>query len=254
MLRHAFVFAGGYGTRLQPYTHHTPKPLLHVFGRPMLHYVLRYLVEVGIRHVTVNAAHLAEQFEDLPRAGAAMGLDLRVSAQSKPLEHAGDLAYARDFWARLGDAPFAGFNGDTLLWVDPAVLHAAAETVTPEAPILILTHHTDADPLHSAGGRLLGVGSHRYRDGDPTEHGDDIGIKLFHPSVQRFLPAPGTTGSFHGSGGLVQRVLSAGLDVRTQLLTRYDRVEIGTREDYEARDENTALRALATRLSDVPVS
>ena len=248
MLRHAFVFAGGYGTRLRPYTYHTPKPLLEVFGQPLLHYLLRYLRYAGIEHVTVNAAHLAEQFADLPAAGAALGLDVHVSAQEEPLEHAGDLAFATDFWARVGDEPFAGFNGDTLLWMEPAVLHTAAERVSPEAPVLILTHETETNPLHSQEGRLVGVGAHRYRAGEATEHADDIGVKVFHPSVRRFLPEPGTPGSFHGAGGFVQRITDAGLDVQTVPIGAYERVEIGTTAEYEARETNAPLRALTERL------
>ena len=254
MLHHAFVFAGGYGTRLRPYTHHTPKPLLDVFGRPVLHYLLRYLAHAGIRHVTVNAAHLAEQFADLPERERALGLDLHVSVQPEPLEHAGDLAFATAFWARVGDEPFAGFNGDTLLWLEPAVLHAAARAVTPEAPLLLLTHPTEANPLHSsAEGQLLRVGSHVYRPGSATAHADDIGVKLFHPCVRRFLPEPGAAASFHGARGLVQRVISAGLDVRTQPVTGYERVELGTTADYEARDANASLRALTERLEALPL-
>lgn len=252
-LHHAFVFAGGYGTRLRPYTYHTPKPLLEVFGRPLLHYLLRYLAHAGVRHVTVNAAHLAEQFASLPQTGTALGIDLDVSTQPAPLEHAGDLAFAEAFWDRLGDVPFAGINGDTLFWIEPDVLHAAAAQVTPEAPILILTHQTDANPLHIADDRLLGVGTHTYRAGEATERADDVGIKLFHSSVRRFLPTPGTSGSFHGANGLVQRVLIAGLDVRTRPVPAYDRVEMGTTAEYEARDANAALRALTTRLATLPV-
>lgn len=254
MLRHAFVFAGGFGTRLRPYTHHTPKPLLEVAGRPLLHYLLRYLAHAGITHVTVNAAHLAEQFGGLPATGEALGLDLHVSTQPEPLEHAGDLAFATDFWDQLGDAPFAGFNGDTLFWLAPAALHAAAETVTEAAPILILTHESEANPLHSHAGQLLAVGAHRYRDGSATEHADDVGVKLFHPSVRPYLPEPGSRGSFHGRNGLVQRVVDAGLEVRTRPVSDFERVEIGTTAEYEARAENAALRALTQRLATLPLS
>jgi MurNAc alpha-1-phosphate uridylyltransferase len=253
MLRHAFVFAGGFGTRLRPYTNHTPKPLLEVSGRPMLHYLLRYLAHAGVQHVTVNAAHLAEQFADLPAAGPALGLDLHVSMQAEPLEHAGDLAFATDCWDRAGDHVVAGFNGDTLFWLDPDVLHAAADCVTEQAPVLILTHQTEANPLHSAAGQLLGVGQHAYREGHATTHADDIGIKLFHPSVRRFLPEPGQRGSLHGPNSLVERVVNAGLDVRTQPVTGFERVEIGTTTDYEARADNAALRALTDRLAALPL-
>ena len=64
MPRKAVVLAAGLGTRLRPLTLMTPKPLLPVWGEPMVERVVNMLGDWGVEEVTVNAHHLAEQVED----------------------------------------------------------------------------------------------------------------------------------------------------------------------------------------------
>jgi len=59
----AVILAAGLGTRLRPYTEHTPKPLLPVQGKPILHWILRALPrEVNKVYIVVH--YLAEQIEN----------------------------------------------------------------------------------------------------------------------------------------------------------------------------------------------
>ena len=59
--RKAVVLAAGLGTRLRPLTDSTPKPLLPVWGEPMLERILRMLEEWGVEEIAVNAHHIAEK-------------------------------------------------------------------------------------------------------------------------------------------------------------------------------------------------
>lgn len=254
-LTRAFVYAAGLGTRLRPYTHETPKPMLEVFGRPLLEYLLRFLAHAGIEAVTVNTWHLAGHFERLPEIAAGFGLDVALSRQPGCFEHGGDLACAQDFLAGLAaDERFVGLNGDTLFDLDWAQVEAAAGRVGPDAPLLVLTQATDKNLLRVRDSRLVGIGDTAYGDVDLAAAGraDDFGIKVFHASIREHLPEPGQTCSFHGAQGLVGRVVAAGKRVLVQPVRDAERVEIGTVEDYEARMSNAALRALTDRLAAMP--
>lgn len=55
------IFAAGLGTRLRPLTEHCPKAMVRVKGKPLLEYVIRKMVDVGVKRVVVNVHHLAEQ-------------------------------------------------------------------------------------------------------------------------------------------------------------------------------------------------
>jgi len=59
----AVIPVAGKGTRLRPHTHHTPKPLLRVAGKPVLAYILDDLVELGVEEVVFIVGHLREAIE-----------------------------------------------------------------------------------------------------------------------------------------------------------------------------------------------
>jgi glucose-1-phosphate thymidylyltransferase len=54
----------GKGTRLRPHTYATPKPLLHVGGRPVMSYILDDLRELGVDEAVFITGYLKEHIED----------------------------------------------------------------------------------------------------------------------------------------------------------------------------------------------
>ena len=53
----------GKGTRLRPHTHHIPKPLLEVAGKPVLAYLLDDLLALGIQEMVFIVGHLRDTME-----------------------------------------------------------------------------------------------------------------------------------------------------------------------------------------------
>jgi len=64
MIKKAFIFAAGLGTRLRPLTLKCPKPLLKIKGKTLLSNTLKFLEEYGINQAVINAHHLSEQIVD----------------------------------------------------------------------------------------------------------------------------------------------------------------------------------------------
>jgi glucose-1-phosphate thymidylyltransferase len=59
----AVIPLAGKGTRLRPHTHHTPKPLLRVAGKPVLAYILDDLVKIGVEEVVFIVGHLRDTMQ-----------------------------------------------------------------------------------------------------------------------------------------------------------------------------------------------
>lgn len=60
----ALILAAGFGTRLLPYTGHTPKPLFPISGKPLLTILIENLKRSGCTGIMINTHHLHEQIED----------------------------------------------------------------------------------------------------------------------------------------------------------------------------------------------
>ncbi len=61
----AIIIAAGMGTRLRPLTLSTPKPLIKVFGKPMIERNVEFLLEKGIKEIVIVTGYLGEQFSFL---------------------------------------------------------------------------------------------------------------------------------------------------------------------------------------------
>jgi len=126
-LASAMLLAAGRGERMRPLTDSTPKPLLHVRGKPLMQWPLEGLARDGVRQVLVNTAWLGEQIPaTFGETFAAPGLPpvaLRYSHEGRDfggaLETAGGIVRALPhladvFWVAAGDvyAPDFVFSAD----------------------------------------------------------------------------------------------------------------------------------------------
>ena len=112
----AMLLAAGRGERMRPLTDTTPKPLLHVRGKPLMQWPLEGLARGGVQSVVINTAWLGEQIPallgDAFAAPDLPPLDLRYSHEGQDfggaLETAGGIVRALPhladvFWVAAGD-------------------------------------------------------------------------------------------------------------------------------------------------------
>jgi bifunctional UDP-N-acetylglucosamine pyrophosphorylase/glucosamine-1-phosphate N-acetyltransferase len=105
----AVILAAGLGLRLRPHTLTTPKPLLHVRGRPILNWTLAALPK-EVSRVVVVTHHLAEQFTDYLRTQTHFA-DWATVHQAHPRGTGDALKACRD---AVGSERFLVLNGDDL--------------------------------------------------------------------------------------------------------------------------------------------
>ena len=113
MIRKAVVLAAGLGTRLRPLTCAVPKPLMPVWGEPMLARILDLLRSWGVEEIVVNCHYLHGQVEEFCRKeGAKRAQRIFCSYEPEILGTGGVLNPLRDW---IGTDDFYLVNGDIVV-------------------------------------------------------------------------------------------------------------------------------------------
>jgi MurNAc alpha-1-phosphate uridylyltransferase len=147
----ALIFAAGKGTRMQPLTAHTPKPLLQAGGQRLIDWQLQRLAAAGVDEVIINTSWLAQQFPEVLGA-QRHGLRLHYSAEgSEPLETGGGMLQALPL---LGSDPFLAVNGDVYCDMDLSTLQLRTDDLASLAVVPNPAHHPQGDFV-LRDGRLL---------------------------------------------------------------------------------------------------
>jgi len=120
----AMILAAGRGERMRPLTDLTPKPLLEVRGKPLIHWHLERLAAGGVQEVVINLSWLGDRIRAALGDGTRWGLRIRYSEEGPvPLETGGGIFRALPL---LGAAPFLLVNGDAYSDFDYARLRLPA--------------------------------------------------------------------------------------------------------------------------------
>ena len=110
-IRKAFVLGAGLGTRLRPITNVLPKPLLPIFGKPVITFVLDHLHQIGIEQIVVNTHHLAGKFIEAFPSNEYRGAALKLVREQTRLETGGGIKNVED---EIGQETFVVYSGDLL--------------------------------------------------------------------------------------------------------------------------------------------
>ena len=102
------ILAAGKGTRMRPFSEDYPKPILPIAGRPLLHYQVEAMRELGIRDIVVVIGHLGYKVVRALGDGSELGVRLRYVEQ----EHTLGIAHAVSRLEPFVDRPFFLFLGD----------------------------------------------------------------------------------------------------------------------------------------------
>jgi len=108
----AVILAGGKGTRLRPFTHVFPKPLMPLGNddpMPIIEVVLRQLSRFGFRDVTIITGYLTELIEAFCKDGRKYGTTIDYRREVTPLGTAGGLTLIE-----RPNEPVLVINGDIL--------------------------------------------------------------------------------------------------------------------------------------------
>jgi len=217
----AVILAGGKGTRLVPFTHVFPKPLVPLGAKPILDTILRQLKHFGFTQVTLAVGYMAEMIETYVQHGARYGLEITYSVEEEPLGTVGPLAQMAHLEPR-----FLVMNGDVITNLD----YGALVTFHRQHQGLV-TIGTYKKPLKIDLGIITHAGHHQITDYiEKPVHVFQVsmGVYVFEREVLQYIE-PRKRLDFPD---LVRRLLADGRSVVSYPFEGYW-LNIGNHSDYE---------------------
>ena len=117
----AMILSAGMGTRMGPLTTKTPKPLLKIGNQTLLEIQLNKLIQAGVNEFLINVSYFGNQIIEFvsSKYKNSANLDIQFSEENQPLETAGGIINALDFF---DDSPFLVTNADIFTDFDYSLL------------------------------------------------------------------------------------------------------------------------------------
>jgi mannose-1-phosphate guanylyltransferase len=181
MITQAFVLGAGLGTRLRPLTEDLPKPLIPIFQKPLVTFVLDHLIEAGMKSFVINTHHLADAFRQFFADGKYRGCEVRFRHEPEILGTGGGI---KNIESLLGDEPFVVYSGDILTDIDLKPL-LTEHTRAGNDVTLSLRETSLGKDIAIDGRRVIDI-ENRY--GHAGRY-DFAGISVWTPAIFKRIPA-----------------------------------------------------------------
>ena len=110
------VLAGGFGTRLRPWTYEIPKPILPMLDKTLLEHVVEVVPSDKVDEVVVAGGYKVDDIEAYFKE-ADVSYDVRIVRETEPLGTGGALGNCRD----VVSGQFVCLNGDIISSLDMQV-------------------------------------------------------------------------------------------------------------------------------------
>lgn len=224
----AMVLAAGVGSRLDPLTRSTPKPLVPLANRPVMEHILALLKRHNINDIVSNVHHLPEQVPAYFGDGSNLDMNLTYKHEQILSGDAGGVRSCRKF---LQDGTFLVIMGDLITDAD---ISYVVEQHKSKGAIATIALQKVADVRHfgvavtDADSFIKGF----QEKPSPEEAISDLastGIYVLEPEVFDHMPADGQ----YGFGRqLFPSLVEKGLPVLGVQVFGYWS-DIGTMENYK---------------------
>ena len=223
----AFVLGAGLGTRLRPLTERRPKPLIPVYGKPLITFGFDHLIANGITSFVINTHHCPEAYDQLLPGDRYRGFPLEYRHEPVLLDTGGGI---KNVESCVGDDPFVAYNGDIL----------ADFPLRPTIDRHLQSGNLATLILRSAGGPL----HVQARDGQVTDirgklgNGNDpaflfTGITILSPEIFRHIPS----GRAVSIIPIYLDLIRAGKKIGAGIVDEGLWFDLGTRDAYLAAHE-----------------
>jgi aminoglycoside/choline kinase family phosphotransferase/choline kinase len=220
----AMILAAGYGTRLRPYTDHTPKPLFTIAGRPLLDVIIHQLQKAGCKSVIINTHHLHHKIEKFL---ATQNYSIEVHTRFEPqiLGTGGAIKNVADFW---DNQPFMVVNADIVADIDLEKVYSAHCRQRPPATLVLCDDPAFNSVVVNQNKWITGFSNHIDQSPQPDDLLTFTGIQVLEPQVLHHIPQ----NTFYSSIDAFKKILAGGKRLRAYITPKKQWQDIGTPESY----------------------
>jgi len=178
----AFVLGAGLGARLRPLTDDLPKPLIPIFQKPLISFVLDHLIDSGVQSFVINTHRLPNLFHDFFWENTYDGHSVTLAHEPDLLETGGGIKNVEDI---LRTEPFIVYSGDIL--TDVALEPLIAEHFRAGNYVTLgLRRNTGLGAgVVMRDGRVVEIST----KSNPKENFDYANISVWNPEIFGRIPA-----------------------------------------------------------------
>ncbi len=180
----AVLLAGGLGTRLRPFTEHSPKPLYPFEGKPFIGYLVEQIRDFGIRNILILLGYLPEKIMDYLGDGTDFGVHIEYDIT--PIEY--------ETGARLRAASSKIRDVFLMMYCDnycPIDFPQLLRDFNAQDAFIQLSAYTNYDDYSKSNLRIAKNGlieAYDKKRSAPHLQGVDIGYAIMRKSVFQLLP------------------------------------------------------------------
>lgn len=225
------ILAAGFGTRLLPYTGHTPKPLFTINNRPVLDHIIKSLENAGCEAIMVNTHHLHTKIETFIKE-QKYNIPVNTCYEPEILGTGGAVKNVSDFW---DDRPFMIVNSDVFTNID---FHDVYKFhINHEHPAtLVLYDDENFNTVSVSHDNFITSFSNAP---DNCTKLTFTGIQVLDPGILEYIPG----NEFFSSIDAFKKMMLQGRQIKAYVSNHYSWKDIGTPKSYI----NTSMEFMGSR-------
>ncbi len=177
------IMAGGKGSRLQPQTEKTPKPMLLVSGKPILEHIIKRAIGQGFNHFVIAINYLGEVIENYFKDGQGIGATIQYLHEDSPLGTAGALSLLTD----KPENAFIVTNGDVITDINYSDFLEFHKIQNAAATVAVHTHEFQ---IPYGVVQINGLEIESYEEKPIISNLINAGVYALEPDVLDFIKEP----------------------------------------------------------------
>lgn len=224
----AVIMAGGRGSRLQPLTDETPKPLLKIKDKPIIDFNTDQLALYGIDNIYITIKYLGDQIKRHYGDGSSRGVNFQYIEETTPLGTLGSVGQIENF----ENPNILVMNSDLLTNIDyedffRSFIESDADMTIATTPYQVKVPYA---VLESQDDRIVS-----FKEKPTYTYYSNAGIYLFKRKYTELIPK----NTHFNATDLIEELISQGKKVTHYPILGYW-LDIGKPEDYKKAQEDVS--------------